>query len=483
MRFLSVLSCLFLCASVSWSDPISLKKIDFNHARVSQSGPYSLYIRSVEAEGEKFSFYADMDPETGGWRVGKILPEAKNALPDDLILDFATLKAVNERDLELGGILYRGTVYKGRVGLDGTNGISLVQDVESAPLSESSLPRAVVLKELLRPYEEQIAGLTAKNAALGEELRKAREGSDSDSVRVKALEKRNSELGNEVGSLKARVAELAAKNEELKFQAEALKAEKEKTGSAKVWLEPAENRPPKDAPAVPAPAKRAVETRVSDLESKVAGLEKEIASLRGRMETAAVSGFSRGEYSRILLMGFKGASPRLGSWKVSSDSAEQTDASQHFAKLTLPVKQENRPILYSFKTKSSGRNWVGVGLHIFVDEVRKSKGYGEGKSLLVWLTRDPVFYKNGASHLQVYRSDDDVNMERVLDATIAESLDSYVDVDVLYDPVGESISLFVGGKEKVRYKTFFGVGSGVSVALRTLGGGASFKDLRVSTLP
>ena len=348
-----------------------------------------------------------------------------------------------------------------------------------------------MLKELLLPYQEQLDGLTARNLALAEELKKVKEGTSTDASRLQALEKRNSELGIEVGSMKARMAELSAKNEELKFQVEAQKAEKERLAATapRVWLEPAEARPPKTVTPVSKNSspkteeKKNLDTRVGDLEVKIASLEKEITTLNQKLDTYAAAGLNRDMYSRVLLQGFGGAVPRLGSWKVTNDTAEQTDPKQHFAKLSLPVKQEKTPTLYSFKAKSAGKNWVGLGIHIFVDNQKNSKGYGEGKSLLVWLTRDPSYYRDSASYLQVYRSDDNVKMERVLDAKIAEAIDSYIDVDVLYDPQGESLSLFLGGVEKVRYKTFFGIDSGVAVALRTLGGGAVFKDLKVITLP
>jgi hypothetical protein len=57
--------------------------------------------------------------------------------------------------------------------------------------------------------------------------------------------------------------------------------------------------------------------------------------------------------------------------------------------------------------------------------VKKSKGFGEGKSLLVWLTRDAKVRGNNGSYLQVYRSDSDVSMERVLDAKIKEKLEGW----------------------------------------------------------
>ena len=464
MRFLSLFLVGLLLAPLSWGETTSLKNIDFSRAQVSLAGPSSLYIRSVEADGARFSLYVERDPESLDWKIGKILPEEKNALPEDLILDFAMLKAVGDRSLEIGGILYQGMVYKGQINLGESGGLTLSGDVKEASLSLAALPKVSMLKELLVPYQEQLDGLTARNLALAEELKTIKAGAQTDAARLQTLEKRNSELGTEVGSMKAKVAELSAKNEELKFQIEAQKAEKEKLAAMtpRVWLEPAEARPPKTITPVAKNSvpkveeKKTVDARVYDLETKVASLEKEVTALNKKLESYAAASLGREGFSKVLLQGFSGSTPRVGTWKVTNDTAEQTDARQHFAKLTLPVKQTKTPTLYSFKAKSAGKNWVGLGLHIFADNQKTSKGYGEGKSLLVWLTRDPAYYKTTASYLQVYRSDDDVKMERVLDAKIPEAVDSFIEVDVLYDPQEEYISLFLGGVEKVRYKTFFG---------------------------
>ncbi len=111
--------------------------------------------------------------------------------------------------------------------------------------------------------------------------------------------------------------------------------------------------------------------------------------------------------------------------------------------------------------------------------LKKPRGFGEGKSLLVWLTRDLKVRGNDGTYLQVYRSDNDVSMERVLDAKIKERLDGWNRVDVLYEPANEFIVLAVNGTIRAAYRTYFGIGTGVTMSLRTLGDGVQFRNLEI----
>ena len=138
MRFLSFFIFCILLSPFSWGDSTSLKNIDFSRAQVSLAGPSSLYIRSVEADGAKFSLYVERDPETLDWKIGKVLPEEKNSLPEELILDFATIKTVGDRGLELGGVLYQGMVYKGRVNLGEGGNLTLAGEVKEDLISAAA---------------------------------------------------------------------------------------------------------------------------------------------------------------------------------------------------------------------------------------------------------------------------------------------------------------------------------------------------------
>ena len=191
----------------------------------------------------------------------------------------------------------------------------------------------------------------------------------------------------------------------------------------------------------------------------------------------------RERLSRRLVRGFSAGEPDTGTWNVSSGLARQMDENAFFAKLALPVRQDEGPVLYSFRVRSlDPEGWVGFGLHLFVERVERRRGFGMGSSLLAWFTRDPQERKSNTTYLQLYKSDDDVNMARVLDAAIPEGMNEWMDVDVLYEPTSQYITIAVDGTDRVRYRTWFGVDSGVEIALRSLGR-AEFREFSVSTLP
>jgi len=187
------------------------------------------------------------------------------------------------------------------------------------------------------------------------------------------------------------------------------------------------------------------------------------------------------KFSKNLRSGFDASAARMGSWKIAGQTASQTDASQYFSRLELPLAQGKAATLYRFKARSTGKGWIGLGLHIFVDDIKKRRGYGEGKSLLVWFTRDKDARGDDATYLQLYRSDNDVVMERMFDAELEDGIESWRLVEVVYDPVAEYIAISVDGKLRAVYRTFFGRDSGATVSLRTLGGGGSFQDFSAWT--
>jgi hypothetical protein len=219
--------------------------------------------------------------------------------------------------------------------------------------------------------------------------------------------------------------------------------------------------------------------RESELESKIATLESGRDQLYGKLASFGTMRIDPTSFPEILRTGFSDSKVRLGTWTLSGDVLSQTNANQYFSRLTFPLVQSSKPVLYTFETRTGGKGWVGTGIHLFADDVKKSKGFGEGKSLLVWLTRDAKVRGNSGTYLQVYRSDSDVSMERVLDAKIKERLDGWNRIDVLYEPANEFIVIAVNGTVRAAYRTYFGIGTGATISLRTLGEGVQFRNLEV----
>jgi hypothetical protein len=218
-------------------------------------------------------------------------------------------------------------------------------------------------------------------------------------------------------------------------------------------------------------------------------LEKTIESLKGQRSgligAKAVDSwdFDRSAYSKTLVSGFAGAQPATGKWTVTEKRAVQNDGREYFAKLRMPVTQGKKRTLYSFTAKGGSKGWTGLGIHFYVSGKTVRYSYGEGRSLLLWFTRDPAAYRDDDTHLQLYRSDGLVNMEQVFSGKMTGSMVKPFKAEILYDPLKEYLLVAVDGSVRIVYKTFFGIGEGVGVALRTLGPGCEFSDFSVKTEP
>jgi hypothetical protein len=230
-------------------------------------------------------------------------------------------------------------------------------------------------------------------------------------------------------------------------------------------------------------------TEVGDLKAQLSerdGLADRLAALEAEKESISRSLGSEREgkidlsaWPQLLVSGFDAAKPRIGKWKIAGGVAEQTNAKEFFSRLEMPLEQKGKAYLYRFTTSSSGKGWVGLGLHLFSSNVRSKRGYGEGRSLLVWFTRDQAVRRTNDTWLQLYRSDNDVIMERVLDAKIEQGIGDSLAVEVLYDPASGYLTIAVNGSLAVRYRAWFGIEEGVGVSLRTLGAGGRFSDFEI----
>jgi tetratricopeptide (TPR) repeat protein len=183
-----------------------------------------------------------------------------------------------------------------------------------------------------------------------------------------------------------------------------------------------------------------------------------------------------------LKQGFKGAFPVLGTWIASPEAVDQTDKRALFAKLAIPLAQARRPLRYTFVAHSQGSGWVGIGLHIFVETEQRRRGYGEGRSLLVWLTQDPKHNSDDATRLQLYRSTTDVVMTLVKEVVVPESVfdSNLFAIDV--DPVQGRLSVSLNGSERLVWNELPNLADGVAVVFRALDR-AGFEDFRVEELP
>lgn len=527
---------------------IDLDAVDFRLARMSIAGPRSFLIRSVDFDGASYSVLFEEDG--GNWVITELIPEdSLPVLPDNVILDFATI-SITDEGLLIDGIMIDGENYSTTLRIE-ENHIDGNARLESAKLVGTSLSRI-----------SQDAGLYTEDDI------------SSQSIRINELTQRNTELASQVGQLAQNVEDLNAENLQLQDQMAQLREEKtvldrevssleQQLAQYREILEEKEKEAanaPSDA-ELPLPNtevsepegelpgtvelanQQELQEKIDQLLNNISGLESHIDNLEQqlsqfsvtqpepvasgeapassgddedllnqleelkseiaqlRIENARLSAqrsqieqevrqqiLSEGfiasmspELTEVRHRGFSTAEPQIGNWELNNGVMAQTDPGQYYAKLELPLPQDDRPTLYSFQARSQGRGWTGFGVHVFADGT-DLRGYGYGESLLIWFTRDPREYGDDRTYVELYRSSDNINMARVLSAALPEDSREWMDIQVLYQPNEEYITIAVNGEEKLRYRTWFGIDWGVKVALRALNT-AEFRDLAVQTSP
>lgn len=506
---LAVSLCLLTSSLLSQSIP--LRQINFNDARISLAGPEAFYIRNVGFEGDRYSVLLG-PAEGGGWTVTNIYSESENLTPREMILDFATIRLEGANTLVLDGIFVDGAVYQGRLRVGEDNEAELLGRLETSSL-EALDParlrklRETILKTVAPEYEERITALQG-------ELRTAREQINQQETIIDELLAENGALEDELARRESEISSL-----------------KERISSLESELGRAANGGPSAGRAGSDGVDRGIDVSRLDL----ARLEREISALREeatgvasflrelqaeneelvreneRLRTAleatrGVSGPSAAggapsasswevatatdllaryerRLSRTLLQGFERGRARMGAWRIEPSLAVQTDPGEYFSRFALPLEQLDQPTIFSFRGRSlETTEWTGFGLHLFASGVEHPNGYGHGESLLIWFTRDREHYGTDHTYLQIYRSSDDVTMDRVAGGIIPEPITSPLDVSVLYQPEVGDVTIAVNGEVKLLYNGWFGIDRGMEIALRTKGRGR-FEELRVITSP
>lgn len=484
----------------------SIGRLDFSDARLSLAGPSALYIRSVKVDGIRVSllFRKDGDEQ---WKLVETVPEEKNYFPTGTVLDFARLNKLDNGSLEIDGIVLDGKPYRTVVKMNDDNSLSLDEPLQAGTFIGASLSRAkptasLALKDeidtLNKKYDEterinqemlaKIGNLEGVNRNSSEEKVKLQD-------QLKELEDRNTALNTEVSALQDEIdtykssaengdnaaASSNTTDQNIKKSLAILTSSLDKLQGKISGLDQKIDRLTNSAGTNGTGNSTNIGTevkRLSDLNEQLMAERQDLEqNLRAQFLSSGYIKTMKPLLGKSILNGFSRAVSKVGNWNVSSDKAVQPDPGQYFAQLNLPLVQKRTTMLYHFSARSTGKHWVGLGLHIYAGDSRK-KGYGHGKSLLVWLTRDPDYYKNNQTHLQLYKSDTDINMGRVLDSAIQESISDKLEIDVLYQPEDEYITVAINGIEKIRYKTWFGLTDGVEVALRSLDT-AEFSTLQV----
>lgn len=101
-----------------------------------------------------------------------------------------------------------------------------------------------------------------------------------------------------------------------------------------------------------------------------------------------------------------------GDWKVMKGRLYQTDTKETMAMITIPVRQSGT-MLYEFDLRyvAGGEDdYAGFGIHICVNNPSRVRSWGNGRSLLGWITWDPKTYGYPGAFIQVYESKSLTNM-------------------------------------------------------------------------
>jgi regulator of replication initiation timing len=531
MQKTSVLLLLILLfASSLAGQNIPLREIDFSDAKISVAGPQSFYVRNLGFQGDHYAILLGPS-DAGGWTITDIFSESENRTPRQAILDFATIRLEGENTLVFDGIFVNGSVYQGRLRVEEENRLEMIRGIEPSSL-EAVDParlrklRETILETVAPEYEERIAALRGELRGAREQLDEQEEIIDEILAENRALEEELARRETQISSLEERITSLEAELDRATERSGATEGRPDGPGAgpgdgaatARGDAPDAEMevsrldlaRVERDIRALREEAEGVAET-LGDLREENEELIRENEELRVALEEARRSGDRRPgarsrraepgagvgsvvtatellnrydhRLSRVLLQGFQRGQARMGAWRIEPDLAIQTDPGEYFSRFALPLEQGQGAKIFSFRGRSlETREWTGFGLHLFASEVEHPDGYGHGESLLIWFTRDREHYGNDHTYVQVYRSSDDVTMDRVAGGIIPEPITSPLDVEVLYQPEVGDITIAVNGEVKLLYKGWFGIDSGMEIALRTKGRGR-FEDLLVRATP
>ena len=108
-------------------------------------------------------------------------------------------------------------------------------------------------------------------------------------------------------------------------------------------------------------------------------------------------------FSSTSLSGWNSVS---GTWRVVNGRLTQTNTRENMAMITVPVWQSGK-MLYEFNlryVKGGEDDYAGFGIHICVNDPSDKRSWGNGSSILGWVTWDPKHYGYPGAYIQVYES-------------------------------------------------------------------------------
>ncbi len=194
--------------------------------------------------------------------------------------------------------------------------------------------------------------------------------------------------------------------------------------------------------------------------------QKNLEQVKKRLSSPIYSGFDA-EASLI-----------YGDWKLSGARLSQNDPDNYFAKYGMTLLQSEEEYLYSLKASSAGEGWRGYGLHFAASAVESLDTYCFGESYLVWVTRDYRHNRTDKTFVELYKSDGNGTMIRLVSKAVYYSIKEDRRLDIHADNSQGRITVYYGEEEVFSYRDRRMIKEGDLVALRSLGK-AEFTDFVV----
>ncbi|MEX2444597.1 MAG: hypothetical protein WD492_13400 [Alkalispirochaeta sp.] len=435
------------------------RDISTGDARMHVAGPDMLFLDGVVIGGEQYAIYLSADDD-GRWLVTSVEPIDRRALPKDVILDMAELSTRGTGELRIENIYLDGRFYSGTVAFNRS-----YRQVEAYEFSSTPQPapsQSALLRQLADMYDAPASSGEASGNRSGEtSVASSGETTSPQDPVIQRLDEYAARGAERLDRLETRIDELAHR----------LDAAMADGGAAVTRLINRVDAAVTDGGA----AVTELMSRVTAASSGSGGSAPAVDDIAPTLSLSR----ARAEMATTDILDLSAGIPVSGSWRAAdTDNVSQIDPDARFAKLILPYRQDSRPRLYRVVTRAPGEGWAGVGLHLSVSDVELPAGYGYGRSILVWLTRDVQAYGQETTFLEVYISYDDFTMNRVAQSALDSDLSVTSALEVLMDPGAGILTVAIDGVEQFRYRLNLPQGAGLEVALRALGEG-EFSDLEV----
>lgn len=493
MKKLGIALVLVGVCSLGWAqsvdiDDIEPSQIDFSEVDLSDAefffeGPVVLYASGIEYRDRSYAALLRYDGES---TITISAPSTTTTAGKPQRLDLTNANVqLTENGLELSGLGVDGRAYTGLLVVQPDNDLE-VASIERGEILEDSVPGLLrdieQLEATIDDQNRRIARLNRQIEELPEEgtVTELREQTRELEDQLQASRSRVSELETTVGNQSDQIEDLEQNVSNLRSTLEARNARIERLN------EQIEELPEPETVANLRSQVRELENELDDALGRAADLELE---LRARRRT--IDGLNRRIRSlrepwmtadeRLtdeIDTDFETGGTMLGSWNPSGPTLNQTDSDQLFARFAVPAIQANTDLMYTLRAESTDDGWVGYGMHFLADDWNTERGYGFGRSYLVWLTRDERAMRNRRTYVQLYRSYDDVRMELLASVAVEEDIGDPIDTSVYVDRSANEISVLVNERHVFSFLDEAIIRSGRVVAMRALGT-VRFHDLEV----